>query len=167
MKLFSKASEYAIRAMLKVAETDSFDGFSPKEICTEAEIPEPFGRKVLAEMVKAQIIEGTRGPGGGYSFLRDPADISLLDIVHAVDGPYAFSECPMGLQCEALKGDGSFRACDECSMPNPNCGLDHICPMHSLWKETRRSVIQHLDSTTLRNVKDGAKGLSPTSDISS
>jgi Rrf2 family protein len=167
MKLFSKASEYAIRAMLKVAETDSFDGFSPKEICAEAEIPEPFGRKVLAEMVKAQIIEGTRGPGGGYSFLLDPAAISLLDIVHAVDGPYAFAECPMGLRCEARKADGSFRACDKCNIPNPNCGLDHICPMHNLWKETRRSVIQHLDSPTLRDIKDGAKGFFPTNDISS
>jgi Rrf2 family protein len=166
MKLFSKASEYAIRAMLKVAETDSFDGFSPKEICAEAEIPEPIGRKSLAELVKAQIIQGTRGPGGGYSLVRDPADISLLDIVHAVDGPYAFAECPMGLQCQAQKPGGILQSCKECDMPHPKCGLDHICPMHNLWKETRQSVIQHLNSTTLRGVKDGMKRLSSTSDTS-
>ena len=157
MKLFSKASKCAIRAMLQVAEDDSFDWFSAKQICTEAEIPEPFGRKALAEMVKAQIIQGTRGPGGGYSFLRDPAEISLLDIVLAVDGPYAFAECPLGLQCEAQRSDGSFRSCENCNMPNPKCGLDHICPMHDLWRQTRQSVIQHFESTTLRDIHDRIK----------
>jgi len=167
MKLFSKASEYAIRAMLQVAEAGSFESFSAREIFDKAEIPEPFGRKALAEMVKAQIIQGTRGPGGGYNLLRDPADISLLNIIHAVDGPFAFDECPMGLQCEVQKADGSFRSCSKCTMPTPNCGLDHICPMHSLWKETRRSVIEHLDSTTLRDVRDRVKTFSSSGDISS
>ena len=101
MKLFSKASEYAIRAMLRIAETGSFDRFSPKEICATAGIPEAFGRKALAAMVKAKMIQGTRGPGGGYSFVRDPRDVSLLDVVLAVDGPGAFKECPLGIACSA------------------------------------------------------------------
>jgi Rrf2 family protein len=167
MKLFSKTSEYAIRAMLKVAETDSFGGFSPKEICAEAEIPEPIGRKALAELVKAQIIQGTRGPGGGYNFLRDPGDISLLDVVYAVEGPYAFVECPMGLQCKPQKAEGMLQSCEQCNMPSPKCGLKHICPMHDLWKETRQSVIRHLDSTTLQDIRDGVKRFSSTGDTSS
>lgn len=166
MKFFSKCSEYAIRAMLQVAETHSFDGFSPKEICIEAGIPEPFGRKALAEMVKAQLIQGTRGPGGGYRFLRNPAKISLLDIVLAVDGQHAFDECPMGMQCEAQKTAKGFRSCKSCSLPNPKCRLDHICPMHDLWKRTRQLVISHLESTTLGEIKDGLKVVTPGAGIS-
>jgi Rrf2 family protein len=159
MKLFSKGSEYAIRAMLRVAEADAFEGFSPKEICAAAEIPEPFGRRVFAEMAKARILHGTRGPGGGYRFLRDPADISLLDIVLAVDGPHAFKECPMGLECEVQKASGDFRTCKKCNMPKPKCGLDHLCPLHDLWKQTKQSVICHLESTTLADIRNKVMAL--------
>lgn len=157
MKLFSKGSEYAVRAMLQVAETNSFEGFSPREICRQAEIPEAFGRKALAELAKAQIIQGTRGPGGGYRLLREPAKISLLDIVLAVDGDNAFAECPMGLQCEVQKAEQGFRSCKNCTLRSPKCGLGHICPMHDLWKETRWSVIQYLDSTTLGDIGNRVK----------
>ncbi|RJP66107.1 MAG: Rrf2 family transcriptional regulator [Candidatus Abyssobacteria bacterium SURF_17] len=166
MKFFSKGSEYAIRAMLHVAESHSFDGFSPKKICAEAGIPEPFGRKAFAELVKAQIIQGTRGPGGGYNLMRDPADTSLLDIVLAVDGQHSFDDCPMGLQCEAQKAGGSFRACKNCRIPKPKCGLNHVCPMHSLWKQTRQSVIHYLETTTLEDIKDRLIAASSRKDIS-
>jgi len=146
MKLFSKASEYAIRSMLRVAETGSFDGFSPKQICAAAAVPEAFGRKALAAMVKAKIIRGTRGPGGGYAFLRDPRDVSLLDIVLAVDGPEAFAECPLGLLCKS-------RNCNKCHASNPDCGLGHVCPLHNLWRKTRRRVMKYLKSTTLADVR--------------
>ena len=157
MKLFSKASEYAIRAMLRIAETGSFDRFSPKEICATAGIPEAFGRKALAAMVKAKMIQGTRGPGGGYSFVRDPRDVSLLDVVLAVDGPGAFKECPLGIACSAREAARNSKACKKCHMQNPNCGLGHICPLHNLWGKTRRRVIKYLKSTTLSDIRNMAK----------
>jgi len=157
MKLFSKAGEYAIRAMMGIAETGSFDKFSPKEIFTAADVPEAFGRKALAAMVKAQIIQGTRGPGGGYTFVRDPRDVSLLDIVLAVDGPDAFKECPLGIICSAREAAGNCKVCKKCHASNPNCGLNHLCPLHNLWRKTRRRVIKYLNSTTLSDIRNRAK----------
>lgn len=158
MKLFSKASEYAIRAVMHVIESDSLPCFSPKEVCSGADIPEPFARKVLGAMAKAHIIKGTRGPGGGYEFVRDLSEISLLDIVTIVDGENAFVECPMGLRCGVQSPTEDIRRCATCSLTGPECGLSHLCPMHELWKHVRQSVIGHLENTTLQDIKDRLEG---------
>ncbi len=154
MKLFSKASEYAIRAIMHVIESNSLPYFSPKEVCSGADIPEAFARKVLGAMAKAHIIKGTRGPGGGYEFVRELSEISLLDIVTIVDGENAFVECPMGLRCGAKSPSEDIQRCSACSLTSPECGLSHLCPMHEVWKEVRQSVIAHLERTTLQNIKD-------------
>ena len=116
-------------------------------------------------MTKAGMLKGLQGPGGGYLVLRDPSEISLLDIILAVDGEDAFAECPMGLRCQAQTEGEGFRSCQNCTIPDPTCGLSHICPMHGLWKETRQSVIHHLETTTLQDIKDRA-GKVPAESIS-
>jgi len=67
MRFFSKASEYAIRAMLQVVERDPSKTFSTKDVCKEAGIPEAFARKALQELARVGILMGTRGPGGRLS----------------------------------------------------------------------------------------------------
>jgi len=158
MKLFSKASEYAIRALLHVIENDSLANFSPRQVCSEAGIPEAFARKALGEMAKAHIIKGTRGPGGGYQFVKALSEVSLLDIVMVVDGQNAFTECPMGLRCSTQMPLDDLASCETCSFTKPECGLSNLCPMHELWKELRQSVIRYLESTTLQHIKDHAYG---------
>lgn len=165
MKIFSKASQYAIRALMRSLETDSFPRFSTKEVCSQADIPEAYARKALQEMTKAGILRGIPGPGGGYRLLLDPSEISLLDIVLAVDGQNAFAECPMGLRCQAQADGEGFRSCQNCTIPSPKCGLSHICPMHDLWKETRQLVIHRLEMTTLQDIKDNLTGFSTASTV--
>jgi len=157
MRFFSKASEYAIRAMMQVVERDASKAFSPKDVCKEAGIPEAFARKTLQELARVRILKGTRGPGGGYQVIRPLSEISLLDIVLAVDGDYAFKHCPLGLACAVQAQGGGLRACEECTLTDPNCGLSHICPMHGLWKETRNLVVNYLQKTSLQDVADRLK----------
>ena len=154
MKLFSKASRLAIRAMMYVVETDSLPSFSTKHVCSQSGIPEAFSRKALQEMTKAGILKGMPGPGGGYLVVRKLSEISLLDIVLAVDGQNAFAECPMGLRCQPQPADGGLRSCKTCTSPRPKCGLSHVCPVHDLWKQTRQSVIDHLETMTLQDIRD-------------
>ena len=85
MKIFSKASEYAIVAMMHVVARSPDENFSPGDVCADAGIPESFGRKALGELARARILKATRGPGGGYRLARDLREVSLLDIVLAVD----------------------------------------------------------------------------------
>jgi Rrf2 family protein len=159
MKIFSKASQHVIRGMMYALETESLPSFSTKEVCVQVGIPEAYARKALREMTKAGILKGVPGPGGGYRFVREPSEISLLDIILAVDGPNAFAECPMGLRCQAQKKGEGFRSCQNCTIPKPKCGLSHLCPMHDLWKETRQVAIRHLQETTLQDIKDRLEGV--------
>ncbi len=154
IKLLSNASRCAIRAMMCALEMDSLPRFSTAEVCRKADIPEAFARKALQEMAKAGIIRGVLGPGGGYLLIRELSQISLLDIVLAVDGQHAFDECPMGLRCQAQIPHADYSACENCTLPHPKCGLSHICPLHDLWKETRRTMIGQLKSTTLYDIKN-------------
>ena len=165
MRLFSKASEYAIRAMMQAVARDRAGGssrFSPKDICQEAGIPEAFARKAFQELAKVHILQGTRGPGGGYRFARSLSDVSLLDIVLAVDGDGVFEYCPLGFQCGADAGRGGLHACESCTQTHPACGLCHICPLHSLWKEARQLVVRHLKNTSLQDVCDHLRPLPPS-----
>ncbi len=149
MKLFSKASEYAILAIMRAIETDSLDGFSTSDVCQGAGIPEPVGRKVLVDLAKGGLITGKRGPGGGYKLARKAENITLMDIVIAVDGPAAFEICPLGFRCE--RGLKDCRAANRGACPTacPECGLGHICPLHGLWGDMRGMVTQRLESMSL------------------
>lgn len=153
MKLFSRASEYAILTLMHVVERDALDGFSPRDVCTSGGIPEAFARKALVALAKARILSGTPGPGGGYRLLHQPSEVSLLDIVLAVDGERAFDECPLGVRCDGNVDGNPTHACATCMLAEPSCGLNHLCPMHSLWRETRELVVNRLRATTLDDIR--------------
>jgi len=153
MKLFSRASEYAILTLMHVVERDALEGFSPKDICSSAGVPEAFVRKSLVALAKARILSGTPGPGGGYRLLHDPSDVSLLDIVLAVDGDRAFDECPLGVRCDGPSDGKTAFVCATCVLAEPNCGLDHLCPMHALWREARELIVSRLRTTTLGHIR--------------
>jgi len=165
VRLFSKASEYAIRAMMQVVARDRTGGssrFSPKDICQEAGIPEAFARKAFQELAKVHILQGTRGPGGGYQFARDLSEVSLMEIVLAVDGDRVLEYCPFGFQCAPGAGGGGLHMCESCTQIHPACGLCHICPLHGLWKEARQLVVRHLKTTSLQDVCDHLRRLPPS-----
>lgn len=153
MKLFSRASEYAILLLMNVIERGSLDGFSTREVCSSSGIPEAFARKALVALAKSRILVGTPGPGGGYRLARDPSDVSLLDVVLAVDGENAFDECPLGVRCDAKSKNGASMICATCLLAEPSCGLNHFCPMHGLWQETKQLVVGRLRSTTIADIR--------------
>jgi Rrf2 family protein len=86
MKL-SRASTYALHAVVYLAKQKQ-PGPVASHIVAKAEgIPERFLLKVLKPLVSARILLSVKGPNGGYRLARSPADISMLDVVQAVDGP--------------------------------------------------------------------------------
>jgi Rrf2 family protein len=86
MRLTS-ASNYAIRAVRAMARQDGNPSMASHDIAGAEGIPERFLLKSLGLLVKAGILHGARGPGGGYRLARPAAKISLLQIIEAVDGP--------------------------------------------------------------------------------
>jgi Rrf2 family transcriptional regulator, cysteine metabolism repressor len=87
MKL-SRTSSYALQAILQLARSDSSGSPIPcSRLAAEGKMPERFLLQILRSLVTHGILGSTRGVVGGYSLERSPEDISLLDVIEAVDGP--------------------------------------------------------------------------------
>jgi Rrf2 family protein len=86
MKL-TRASDYALGALVHLARAGLGRPLASHEIADAHHIPERFLVKVLRPLVSAGVLRSVKGPGGGYRLGRPPKDVSLLEIVEAVDGP--------------------------------------------------------------------------------
>ena len=85
MKISTKG-EYGIRAMLFVAMRRDEGPTTSHEIATHQGIPEPYLRQILASLAKHQLIQSNRGPQGGHTLARPADQISLRDIIYALEG---------------------------------------------------------------------------------
>lgn len=133
LKLYSKGCQYTLRALTFVVADRDKERFQAKDICERAEIPESFTRKVLQALVQGGFLQAHRGPGGGYSLTRDPSEITVLEVIQAVEGEDTFDHCILGFE--------------ECSGVNP-------CPLHDLWVDSKRNLLDNLSGTTLDQLAD-------------
>jgi Rrf2 family transcriptional regulator, iron-sulfur cluster assembly transcription factor len=134
-KLYSKGCEYAIRALVYVTgeERDQEVRFQAAEICKRADIPEAYTRKVFQSLVQGGFLEAHRGPGGGYSLTRPSDEITILDVILAVDGEETFDQCVMGL---------------------PGCGGDMPCPLHFIWEDAKGRMLSQLRNCSLQEIRE-------------
>ena len=110
MKL-TRAASYAIHALVFMAHQKHNRPIASHHIAQARGIPERFLLKVLKPLVSARVLQSIKGPNGGYRLARGPNEISLLEVLEAVDGP--------------IRGQGSFSR--EESNGTLNKRLDQIC----------------------------------------
>ena len=87
MKL-SRTTAYALQAILQLARADVRKPVPCSRLAAEGRMPERFLLQILRSLVTHGILSSTRGIEGGYTLQRSPADISLLDVIEAVGGPF-------------------------------------------------------------------------------
>lgn len=145
MRVFSKATAYAIRALVEIARDPSAGRLNARDLCERSSVPEPFARKALQALARNGILRGSRGPGGGYTLLAPPSHISLYAVVVAIDGQEILNECPMGRQ---TLGEGERHPA--CVLPLDDEG--GACPLHDHWQDLRRAVVETLRGTTLADL---------------
>ncbi|MFT3677631.1 MAG: Rrf2 family transcriptional regulator [Chitinophagaceae bacterium] len=123
--MFSKTCEYAIRAMLFIAQkTKEGDRIGIKDIAKGIDSPEHFIAKILQDLSRKGLLQSAKGPTGGF-YLNDVSmKQSLADIVKAVDGDKIFQGCGLGLK--------------QCSEALP-------CPIHHEFKRVRKQLFQMLE----------------------
>jgi len=132
MEILSKPTVYAIRALLYlVAREKENDFVSIREMATELDISFHFLTKILQKLSEKGIVQSSRGATGGIILKRSPASIRIAEIVSTIEGPQFFDKCLLGL---------------------PGCGNKKPCPMHEFWKETKSSIKQMLETTTLKEM---------------
>lgn len=138
--MFSKACEYAIRAMLFIAQkSENGNKIGIKEISKGIDAPEHFLAKILQELSRKNIVQSIKGPNGGFYLDESARKCTLADIVKAVDGDNLFIGCGLGLKV--------------CSEKNP-------CPLHEEFKIIRKKIYYMLESTTVAEFNmDLMKGL--------
>lgn len=132
-KLYSKGCEYALRALTCAAVLNENGRFQAKDVCAEAGIPESFSRKTFQALAQAGFLKALRGPGGGYMLMRPMDKITLLDVIHAVEGDDTFDNCVLGL---------------------PMCGSKQPCPLHITWKSVKTELLTQLKQQTLQDLAD-------------
>lgn len=94
MKL-SRTVSYALQATLQLARSETENPVPCSRLATEGKMPERFLLQILRNLVAHGILGSTRGVEGGYTLERDPQDISLLEVIEAIEGPLT-SALPVG-----------------------------------------------------------------------
>jgi len=91
--IINQATDYGFRAVLFLAGQEQGKMVEAQLIAREVVIPTRFLLKIMPSLIKAGIVRSQRGTGGGYALARIPGDISLLDILEAIEGPIHLNRC--------------------------------------------------------------------------
>ena len=86
-------ADYAVVMMTAAARREGDSRLSASELADETGVPLPTAQKLMQRLAAHGLLVGTRGSGGGYALARAVAEISLADIVEAVEGPIALTQC--------------------------------------------------------------------------
>lgn len=139
----STRGDYAARALLSLALHGEAEGpTSVRDIAERTALPQPYLEQILLALKGAGLVRSKRGVGGGYVLARMPAEITLGEIVSAVDGPIAV---------------GDF------GLPHENGACDHEgqCVLLDVWASVGEHMRGHLDSYTLADCVDRARNFRP------
>jgi Rrf2 family protein len=131
--MLSNSCRYGIRAVIYLANQPLSAGKTGiKKISKDLNLPAPFLAKILQQLAKKKILSSSKGPHGGFSLLKDPQKITLLDIVNTIDGQDIFTSCIMhNGSCEGVEKD-KMR-----------------CPMHEDYEKSRKDLIKLFSNRTI------------------
>jgi Rrf2 family protein len=135
--MLSSKAKYAIRAVTTLAERGRPDGWTQMaEVAHTEQIPQKFLEAILAELRGHGLIESRRGAHGGHRLVRNPADISIADIIRIVDGPLALTPCASQTR---------FRPCTDC--------VDiQQCRLQALMRKARDAVAGVLENCSIADL---------------
>lgn len=90
---FNQATDYAFRAVLFLARKSAGEVTEAQIIAEQESIPMRFLLKIMPSLIKTGIVKSFRGVGGGYALAKSPREITLLDVVEAIEGPIRLNRC--------------------------------------------------------------------------
>ncbi len=127
MICISRETDYACRVLLHLALESPNARVTAREVARQRLIPRALVRRVATRLANARLITTTRGMGGGMALARPAAEISLLDVVQAMEGSIALNPCTLDTEA---------------------CPLLKVCPVHKEWTRARRLLVAELRRAT-------------------
>lgn len=127
--MFSQTVEYALRAVAYLAGHPGKPA-TTEDVATATKVPPAYLAKVLQSLTRAGVLKSQRGVGGGVCLLRDPAELSILEVVQAVDPIRRIRTCPLGLKSHGVK----------------------LCPLHARLDAALAMVEESFANTNLAEV---------------
>src|SRR5512139_789608 len=89
----TRQADYAVRAVLYLARLGQTERAATSQVAQEQHIPPSFLAKIISQLSIAGLLHTSRGARGGVTLAREPKDISLLEVIEAIDGPILLNEC--------------------------------------------------------------------------
>jgi Rrf2 family protein len=130
--MWSKTTEYAIRALVQVAVSNAAGrrpGF--REIAEEIDAPVQFTAKILQSLSRGGLVSSVRGRGGGFFFAAGAPELTLAEVIRVLEGEKYFTGCVVGL---------------------PHCSEDHPCPLHNEFARIRTDLVSLADRETVQGL---------------
>jgi Rrf2 family protein len=122
----TRQADYAVRAVLYLANLSNGTRAPTSQIASEQEIPSSFLAKIVSQLSVAGVVQTSRGARGGVSLARPSEEITLLEVIEAIDGPITLNEC----------------------VPDPSiCPFGEDCAVHKIWLDAQKDLIKKLSVT--------------------
>jgi Rrf2 family protein len=132
----SRKIDYALRAVIHLADEEEARACSVAEIAARERIPRQFLEKIVQELIHKGLVRSRRGPHGGYVLARPADQVSFKDVIEALEGPISLNVCV---------GE------------HPDCFLLGTCGMQRVWQEGQRRVLQLFEKTTIASVRGSGR----------
>lgn len=126
--LFTRGTDYALRGLVYIARQTENRLVMANEIAVSEDMPEYFFAKILQSLAKSGLINSFRGTNGGFALAKAPEEITVLEVIEALEGPLTVSKCVNTPQL---------------------CEKSDTCPFHGYWTMVQQSLISNLNRYTL------------------
>jgi len=135
----TRQADYAVRAVLYLAEQNGSGRAPTSQIAREQHIPPSFLAKIVSQLSVAGMVQTSRGARGGVALAREPKDINLLEVIEAIDGPITLNEC----------------------VADPSvCTFGDDCPVHEIWCQAQENLVRDLSGTNFADLMASRNGKS-------
>jgi len=129
--------QYGVKAMFELALRHGEGAVPLREVAERQNLPENYLEQLMAPLRKAGLVRSVRGAQGGYLLARDPAEITIGDVLRVLEGPIAPVDC--------AADDPEAKAC---------CPDGDDCTVRGVWVQIRDAVNQAVDSITLADLRE-------------
>jgi Rrf2 family protein len=130
----TRQADYAIRAVRYLSNLNPSQRAATSLVAREQSIPPSFLAKIISQLSIAGLLHTSRGARGGVTLARSPKEISLLDVVEAIDGPILLNECVAELSL---------------------CNFESDCPLKPIWGDAQAVLVSKLKATTFDQFTNG------------